>query len=111
MGQLKTCFPLACLHDVRDERWVVSLFAVCLQDGLALCGWRDRGSCFELCVSSTLAPDAVTCLYEAEVLLLAPGAWSTQSLALFGLNVEELQVCKKSIGFFGVKRACMQIVF
>jgi hypothetical protein len=66
---------------------------VCLQDGLALRGWRDRGSCFELRVSSTLAPDAVTCLYEAEVLLLAPGAWSTHSLALFGLNIKELQVC------------------
>lgn len=64
-----------------------------LQDGLALRGWRDRGSCFELRASSMLAPDAVTCLYEAEVLLLAPGgAVTREGLALLGLSVEGLQV-------------------
>jgi len=63
-----------------------------VQEGLALRGWRDRGSCFELRASSLLAPDAVTCLYEAEVLLLAPGPWATHCLDLFGLQLEGLQV-------------------
>ena len=65
---------------------------MCLQDGLALHGWRDRGSCFELRASSVLAPDGLTCLYEAEVLLLAPGAWAGPCLSLFGLSIEGLQV-------------------
>lgn len=63
-----------------------------IQEGLALRGWRDRGSCFELRASSLLAPDGVTCLYEAEVMLLAPGPWAAHCLDLFGLQLEGLQV-------------------
>jgi hypothetical protein len=87
----------ACSHplSLTNLRPRPQLDCACLahvQDGLALRGWRDRGSCFELRASSTLAPDGLVCLYEAEVLLLAPGTWAQHCLDLFGLTVEELQV-------------------
>lgn len=84
-----------------------------VQDGLALRGWRDSGSCFELRASSTLAPDGLVCLYEAEVLLLAPGAWAQHCLDLFGLTVDELQVrlvdipaCNVTMRCGAVNRSC-----
>ena len=33
-------------------------------------------------------------MYEAETILLAPGAWAASCLNLFGLSVEGLQVCR-----------------
>lgn len=60
-------------------------------------GWRDRGSCFELRAGSNLDGTS-TCLYEAEVLLLAPGTWAHTCLGLFGLEVEGLQVRREGGG-------------
>jgi hypothetical protein len=89
------CAPhyiLTCLQDSPSTSPKYFPVAALLQDGLALRGWRDRGSCFELRASSLLAPDSVTCMYEAETLLLAPGAWAASCLSLFGLSLEGLQV-------------------
>jgi hypothetical protein len=54
-------------------------------------GWCDTGSYVRVRASSLLQPDALS-VFEAEQVLLAPGAWPTDCLQLWGLNVPGIQV-------------------
>lgn len=54
-------------------------------------GWQDMGSAFRVHASSELQPDLIS-VFEAEQLVLAPGTWAVDELALFGLQLN-VQVC------------------
>ncbi|KAL6746594.1 hypothetical protein V8C86DRAFT_3034544 [Haematococcus lacustris] len=65
---------------------------VAVKDHLQLRGWQDCGSMLRLRASSTLQPSAES-VFEGEQVVLAPGTWMPEALALWdlqlGLQVKE----------------------
>ncbi|KAJ9508723.1 hypothetical protein QJQ45_028016 [Haematococcus lacustris] len=65
---------------------------VAVKDHLQLRGWQDCGSMLRLRASSTLQPSAES-VFEGEQVVLAPGTWLPEALALWdlelGLQVKE----------------------
>lgn len=57
-----------------------------------LTGWQDTGSVLRVHASSSLQPDVIS-VFEAEQLVLAPGDWAPDALALFGLSMNVSGVC------------------
>ncbi|GBF91413.1 hypothetical protein Rsub_04153 [Raphidocelis subcapitata] len=67
-------------------RALAARVGVQIKDRLQLRGWRDAGGAFfRVEASSPLLPDALS-VFESESLLIAPGDWVPESLALFGLE-------------------------